>query len=312
MLVALTKAAWAAALAFVVAFGVFLALQTASSKRAKTLQQNTIGEQRNPDKKTAKNNNDGILIKIVSILDKHSGLVGAIGTLFVAIFTGVLVLATIALFSSSEKVAEASRKAAEAAKQSADVAERALVAVERPIIIVSFPEKYSIAIGRPRFLIDIGNAGKQVAIADGISIFLLIQKDSNYPDYEALRPHIMDGSMCTTIPFIGEIVIRPSDKTTIKCQRQRPITADEAEDVVADRSYAFFKVGMIYLDSTGRNRTFDWAGLLRPSGKIIQVGSTDTINDKILTPEQQENDQRVLTDTLLSIERQRGFPFPDE
>jgi hypothetical protein len=230
----------------------------------------------------------------------------------IAAFTAVLALVSACQLNEMQKAYGPLQNSADAAKESAEVAERALTVIERPIIIVSFPEKYSIAVGRPRFSVDIENAGKQVANIDGLSVFLLIQNDTNYPDYTTLQPHIMDGSGCTTIPVIGQIIIKPSDKITVQCQRQRPITAEEAEDVIATRSYAFFKVGMVYLDSAGRDRTFDWVGLLRPSGKIVQVGSTDTINEKILTPEQHENNQRALTDTLLGIERQRGYPFPDE
>jgi hypothetical protein len=63
-----------------------------------------------------------VIIWFVRLLDRHSGFL-------LAVFTGFLVLATILLFSASEK-------AAKSAKDSADLAKDALVATQRPWITV--------------------------------------------------------------------------------------------------------------------------------------------------------------------------------
>jgi hypothetical protein len=116
MLEALTKASLVAAVVFVAALIFFSSWK---SSKPNAPQQQQISQQGENNKSAAKDGHEGIFDKIaaalehfVRILDRHNGLVGAIGTLFVAIFTGVLVVATAALFYSSEKVANAAKQSA--------------------------------------------------------------------------------------------------------------------------------------------------------------------------------------------------------
>jgi hypothetical protein len=131
MLDMLTKSAWIAALLFLVVAG-FLSAWKGSSSRVKPPQEQQISNQRQPNEEKAKDNHINVFERVYSgigsfirLLDRHNGLVAAFGTLFVAIFTGVLVIATSALFYSSEKVARAAQK-------SAKVAEDTLIAGDRP------------------------------------------------------------------------------------------------------------------------------------------------------------------------------------
>ncbi len=135
MLATVAKAALIVVTVFVVAVIVLAAWQVSHPSADKQQQQN-VSQERQPDKKDTKNKDEGVFANFlagigsfVRLLDRHNGLVNAIGTLIVAIFTGVLFLATVALFYSSEKVADA-------AKQSANVAEKTLVATQRPWVSV--------------------------------------------------------------------------------------------------------------------------------------------------------------------------------
>jgi hypothetical protein len=218
---------------------------------------------------------------------------------------GVGAIVQIGYLKRAETIAAESSNAA---RKAAEVAERALVAVERPILIVSIPDKFAIAAERPKFIVNIENAGKQVANTNGVSVFLIIQSDSNFP----IGVNAMDGSTCTTVPVVGQIVVKPGGDKDIECRRQKAITTEEVAGVSNGTLYAFFKVSIIYVDPLGNDRVSDWIGLLRPSGKFVQVFSADAAKPLLLTSEQQQQNQRALVDTMLQIERKRGYPLPDE
>jgi hypothetical protein len=212
--------------------------------------------------------------------------------------------------SLTKRATDAAQTSADAAKKAAGVAERALIAVERPILIVSIQDNFQIQIGRPKFCIGIENVGKQVANTNGVTASMTVQKDSNFPTFD--NPH--DGSTCTTVPVMGQHVITPSTRIDVTCQRQRPLTEEEVRDIKRD-SHVFLRVTIIYGDTVGNDRITIWVALLRTHGDIgrfVQIFSADHVNETLLTAEQQEQNQRALIDTILQIEKERGYPFPDE
>jgi hypothetical protein len=254
------------------------------------------------------------LQKIITNLLLYRGCVGpflyANETTITALSTAVIAIFTAILGGFTVVLAGATRTAATAAKKASETAERALVAVERPILVVSILEKFYAVAVKPKFSINIENAGRQVANTNGITVSLVIQKDSNFPSATAIDA--VDGSTCTTIPVVGQFVIKPAASISISCQRQGPITADQVDGITNGTLYAFFTVGIIYNDSVGNDRVTDWVALLRPSGQFVQIFSADHVNKTLLTPEEQEQNQRALIDTILGIERERGYPFPDK
>lgn len=150
MLAILAKAALIAAFVFVIAV-IGLATWKGSSLIGNSQQQQQIPEQGKAHEENTKNTNDSIFKKffagifwVIQLLDRHNGLVSAIGTLFVALFTAVLVIATAALFYSSENVADAAKTSAKAAKDAATAAtasnefnKRVFEATQRPWVSIS-------------------------------------------------------------------------------------------------------------------------------------------------------------------------------
>jgi hypothetical protein len=233
--------------------------------------------------------------------DDNDKVVVAVSTLFIMLFTALLFFSNIFLFISAEKSANAAKKAAQ-------VAERALVAVERPILVVSLPNAFVPEIGRPGFKINIENVGKQIASTNGITANLIVQADSNWP-----ITMLNDGSFCTPVPAVGQLVVKPSGNINITCRRQRPLAAADVQGINDGKLYAFFVVTLIYVDPLGNSRVSKWIGLFRPNNQFVQVFSADLDSKpSVHPPEEEEQNQRALLDTTLMIERRRGYPFPDK
>jgi hypothetical protein len=198
-------------------------------------------------------------------------------------------------------------------RQQAGIMERALVAVERPILVISIPDRFRLLPERLQFYIDINNIGKQVANTNGIVASLIVQRDSNFP----VRDDPNDGSMCTAAaPAVGQLIIPPNSDKVIVCSRQKSLTPEQVSHVIGRQSYAFFRVTVIYNDSIGNDRLTTWVALFRTidqdTGKFVQIFSGDRINETLLSADQQEQNQRALIDTILTIERERKSAFPDQ
>lgn len=229
MLDIFAKATLIATFAFVVAVIGFSAWH--GSMSADRPQRPPISQQGRADKKNTKADDNNVFVKLFSrigwfvrLLDRHNGLVSAIGTLFVALFTGVLVVATAALFYSSEKVANS-------AKDSADVAEKTLVATNRPWVKIksitldgplAFEPSPNDHEGRLDFKFVLENTGKSPAVRIWLDVRLTI---SNIIDLRAEQKIFCDAlrdnrMRAATQPMTirPEMTLFPGDEITMKTQ----------------------------------------------------------------------------------------------
>jgi hypothetical protein len=107
-------------------------------------------------------------------------------TRWLAVFTALLVLATVALFASGERDVEVARQSAEAAKESADVARQALIISQRPHVRNSgFPWLWRPDLDRPeKYFFDISpiieNVGNTPATAKVVVDYAL--RETPLPD----------------------------------------------------------------------------------------------------------------------------------
>ena len=227
-----------------------------------------------------------------------------------AIFTCMLTISTIGLWSVTKIAANAARKAA-------DAAERSLVAVERPILIINIPKYVASTTGSGKkfttkltFTVNVENIGKQFATLHVGSAVFIVQSSPRPPALSFLYPQ--DGTDCP-LGWIGEMVVRPRRVLSFVCERQTALSAEETRGINEKTMFGFFRVAFFYDDAIGTSRASNFIFVLRPPigpGIFAQVLNSDQVTNAG-TIQEQKNRQRNLIEAHLRSEASgSGKMFP--